>query len=133
MEHTKINPLTLLENKLQNLISSIEKLLSEDTSQMVTNPKTGKQIKASSSLSPDHPAYAAAKRLLQGKKLSAGQRRGLKKMANAALSKARPTKGPTKMKKSEKTSSQSAYKQQRGREREGAKSDTAYSVYGPDN
>ena len=127
------DPLELLENQLNDLISQIQKLLAEDVAPMITNPKTGKQIKASSALKPDHPAYAAAKRLLQGKKMSAGQRRGLKKLATAALSKSRPKKGPSKMKKAVKSPAQAAFKRQRGAERLGAKSDTAYSSFGPDN
>jgi hypothetical protein len=127
------NPISLLETQLNNLIAEIEELLSEDITPSVTNPKTGKQIKATSALKPDHPAYAAAKRLLQGKKMSAGQRRGLKKLATAALSKTRPKKGPSKMSKATKSPAQAAFKKQRGMERKGAKSDTAYSVFGPDN
>jgi hypothetical protein len=127
------NPLLLLETKLMHLISDTDKMLSEDESPMVTNPKTGKQIKATSVKDQDHPAYAAARRLLQGKKMSAGQRRGLKKLGAAALAKTRRKKGPSKMKKSEKSSAQAAYKRQRGEERKGSKSDTAYSHYGPDN
>jgi hypothetical protein len=127
------NPISLLETQLNNLIAEIEELLSEDIAPSVTNPKTGKQIKATSALKPDHPAYAAAKRLLQGKKMSAGQRRGLKKLATTALSKTRRTKGPSKMSKAIKSPAQAAFKKQRGMERQGAKSDTAYSVFGPDN
>lgn len=63
------------------------KKVKEEVEAKVTNPETGKQIKASSALTPDHPAYAAAKRLLQGKKMSAGQRRGLKKMAKSIIAK----------------------------------------------
>lgn len=125
--------ITLLEAQMSELISDVEELLSEDVSPMVTNPKTGKQIKASSALKPDHPAYAAAKRLLQGKKMSAGQRRGLKKFATAALQKTRLKKGPAKMSKAQKSPAQAAFKKQRGAERLGAKSDTSYSHFGPDN
>lgn len=66
---------------------SSHKNVKEETGLKVKNPETGKEINATSALSPDHPAYAAAKRLLQGKKMSAGQRRGLKKLAKTMIAK----------------------------------------------
>ena len=130
------NPLLILEKHLLESITDVEELLSEE-GDMVKNPKTGKDILATTArkAGSSHPAFAAAQRLLQGKKMSAGQRRGIKKAGIAALAKTRPRKGPAKMSKTIKTPTQIKHKKQRSSDREQVKKgpDTGYNVYGADN
>lgn len=126
------NPISLLESKILDLINEINLLLTEDEVPKIKRPN-GKEVLATS-ISKDDPQYAAARRLLQGKKMSAGQRRSVRKMGMAALSKTRPRKGPSKMSKSEKSPAQQKYKKSRSHDREQVRksSDTGYGVYGPD-